>query len=129
MNNQYQRGFNGGRSDYSSDRRVGIRFPIEMELNYRVGGRSVKWIPGRTINISSSGLLMRTEEAPMPGSRVDVSLAWPQLLDDRVPLQLVVAGKVVRAVEGQVAVVLQRFEFKTARVGVGAVEEICPTNR
>ena len=99
------------------DRRAGIRFPIEMDLNYRVGPNLAEWVPGRTINISSSGILVRTGSAPVQGSKVHMALAWPQLLDGRVPLRLVVQGRVVRAEGGQAAVTFQRFEFRTAGVG------------
>lgn len=105
---------NERRSLSANDRRLGIRFPIEMELTYRVGAKSLPWTSGRTINISSSGILVRTDAAPVRGSKIQMALAWPKLLDDRVPLQLVVNGQVVRAGAGQVAVEVQRFEFRTA---------------
>lgn len=98
----------------ANDRRLGIRFPIEMELTYRVGAKSVPWASGRTINISSCGILVRTDSVPVQGSKIQMALAWPKLLDDRVPLQLVVNGQVVRAGAGQVAVEVKRFEFRTA---------------
>jgi len=112
----------------ASDRRLGIRFPIEMDLSYRVGAKSVEWLSGKTVNISSSGVLIRTDSLPSRGSKVHVALTWPKLLDDRIPLRLMVHGHVVRAVDGEVAVTFQRFEFRTARepgrleIGDGAAE-------
>lgn len=99
----------------ASDRRLGIRFPIQMDLSYRIGAKSVEWLSGKTINISSSGALIRTDSIPNRGSKVHLALAWPKLLDDRIPLRLIVQGHVVRAVNGEVAVTFQRFEFRTAR--------------
>lgn len=101
----------------SAERRVGIRFPIEMDVNCRVGGRTPVWIQGKTINISSSGILIRSENQPASGTKVLLALAWPKLLDNRVPLRLMVQGHVVRANDGQVAVMVQRFEFRTAGSG------------
>lgn len=98
------------------DRRLGIRFPIEMDLNYRIGTKATTWAPGRTINISSSGILIRADSVPVKGSRLDMSLDWPPLLDNRVPLRLMVQGRVVRTGDGEMAVTFQRFEFRTARV-------------
>ena len=118
--NRSHTNWNDGSSGFSArDRRLGIRFPIEMELNYRVGTKSAEWIAGRTINISSSGILVRTDYLPVRGSKVQLALAWPPLLDKRVPLRLVVEGHVVRAGAGQVAVTFQRFEFRTAGRVVG----------
>lgn len=99
----------------ASDRRLGMRFPIEMDLSYRVGPKTAECVAGRTINISSTGILAQTEGAPAKGSKVHMSLAWPLLLDNRVPLQLIVDGRVVRAAEGQVAIRFERFEFRTSR--------------
>jgi hypothetical protein len=107
-------------SSQSRDRRRNIRFPLEMELRYRVAARAGQWVDGRSVNISSSGLLLRTEEAPVPGSKVQLAVCWPQLLDDRVPLRLVVQGRVVRSGEGQAAVRFDRFEFRTAKEGMPA---------
>ena len=115
MDLNYRNG-TGGSSGFSTrDRRLGIRFPIEMDLNYRVGTKSAERMPGRTINISSSGILLHSDVAPICGSKVHMALNWPPLLDNRVPLRLIVQGRVVRAGAGQLAVTFQRFEFRTAR--------------
>lgn len=115
MNCNYTDWTDGSSGFSAKDRRVGIRFPIEMDLNYRVGTKPAEWIAGRTVNISSSGILVRTDYSPVRGSKVQLTLAWPRLLDNRVPLRLVVDGHVVRSGAGQVAVTVQRFEFRTAR--------------
>jgi hypothetical protein len=44
-----------------------------------------------------------------------MAINWPQLLDNRVRLRLIIEGRVVRAGAGKVAVTFQRFEFRTAR--------------
>jgi len=108
-------GNNGSWGRLLRDRRLGMRFPIEMELKYRVGAKATTWAPGRTINISSSGMLVRADSVAVKGSSVDLSLDWPRLLDNRIPLRLMVKGRVVRAGNGEVAVTFQRFEFRTAR--------------
>jgi len=98
-----------------------MRFPIEMAVTYRVGAKSVEWLSGKTVNISSSGVLIRTDTRPVRGSKVQLALAWPKLLDDRIPLRLMVHGHVVRSVNGEVAISFKRFEFRTARE-LGRVE-------
>jgi len=103
------------------ERRGSIRFPLELDLNYRVNPRSVEWISGKTVNISSSGILIEAVHLPVRGSVVHMVLEWPQRLDNRVPLRLVVRGRVVRAAGArQAAIMFQRIEFRTAR-GRGGV--------
>ena len=98
-----------------NDRRRNIRFPLEMDLRYRVTARAGEWVDGRSVNISSSGMLLRAESLPVRGSKVQMAVHWPKLLDDRVPLRLVVQGRVVRADGGHAAVTFERFEFRTAK--------------
>lgn len=109
------------------DRRRNIRFPLEMELRYRPTARAGEWVDGRSVNISSSGLLLRSSSVPQRGSKVQMAVTWPKLLDDRIPLRLVVQARVVRADGDQAAVRFDRFEFRTAkepgRAGGGAVAE------
>lgn len=112
------------------DRRFGIRFPIEMDLNYRVGTKSTEWVSGKTVNISSSGVLIRTNSLPIRGSKVHLALAWPKLLDNRISLRLMVHGHVVRAEGGEVAVSFQRFEFRTAwEPGRAELEDVTAAER
>lgn len=101
---------------YNEDRRRAIRFPLEMDLRYRNGVRQGLWSSGQSINISSSGLLMRTDDLLLPGMKIEVAIHWPQKLDDRVPLQLLVKGRVARSLLTGVAVEFQRFEFRTIAV-------------
>jgi hypothetical protein len=66
--------------------------------------------------MSSSGLLFITDRMLSPGLKVEVTLKWPVKLDERVGLQLVVFGQVVRVgSEGamQAAVRIKRYEFRT----------------
>ena len=71
---------------------------------------------------SSAGILIRTESLLSLGRTVEVALTWPCLLDERVPLQLIVHGRVVRTGAGQLAVALKRFEFRTAKAAKGDIE-------
>lgn len=99
---------------YSDDRRRAIRFPLEMDLRYRNGVRRDSWNKGQSINISSSGLLIKTEDRLTQGMKIEVAIHWPKMLDDRVPLQLIVKGRVARVSPVGVAVEVQRFEFRTS---------------
>jgi hypothetical protein len=47
------------------------------------------------------------------GHMVEVSVKWPARLGGTCPLQFVAIGKVMRSEEGQAAVKIERYEFKT----------------
>jgi len=99
---------------FASDRRTKIRFPIEMDVTFRSGLRSFG-IAGKTVNVSSSGILIRTALSAIPGKRVKLAVAWPPLLDNRIPLWWFVHARVVWAGDGLVAVTIDRSEFRTGR--------------
>jgi len=104
----------------AEDRRTKIRFPIELDLTIRFRTQSIG-VAGRTVNISSSGILIRTAWFAPPGKKVTLALAWPQLLDNRVPLCWLVQARVVRAGDGLVAVTIERSEFRTKRVSAASM--------
>lgn len=101
---------------HNEDRRRAIRFPLEMDLCYRNVVRRDSWNKGQSINISSSGLLMRTDDPLPQGMEIEVAIQWPKKLDDRVPLQLIVKGRVARVLQSGAAIEIQRFEFRTIAV-------------
>jgi hypothetical protein len=101
--------------DLQADRRHSDRFPIEREVRYRVlNKRSGEEIgDGRTINISSSGVLFTAEHILLPGRRLELSISWPAQLDNKCALKLVARGRVVRFDEGRAAIEIQQYEFRT----------------
>ena len=102
-----------------SDRRSGVRFPVELEVRYSAAGRRgpAEDGSGRTIDMSKSGLSF-TADRPLPvGRKLDVSIDWPVLLDGDVQLQLVASGVVVRSDEALIAMRIERHEFRTRRAG------------
>ena len=104
----------------AEDRRTKIRFSIELDLTIRFRTQSFE-ITGKTVNISSSGILIRTAWFAPPGKKVKLALAWPQLLDNRIPLCWSVHARVVRAGDGLVAVTIERSEFRTRRVSAASM--------
>jgi c-di-GMP-binding flagellar brake protein YcgR len=97
-----------------AERRRADRFPIEREMHYRVlNKRSEESGNGKTVNISSSGILFATEEALPLGRRVELSISWPAQLNGKCPLKLVARGRVVRFEKGLVAIEIQQYEFRT----------------
>src|ERR1017187_7461141 len=82
------------------ERRSKIRYPVSLKVKYRTVGRSNRISGvGRTLNMSSGGLLIAADQRPELGAKIELNIEWPSLLNGMVPLQLVAIGKVVRCME------------------------------
>ncbi len=100
------------RRDY--DRRNPGRFPIDREIRFRMTNRRNELVgAGRTVNMSSKGLLIRTEQRLLAGKRLEMAISWPAQLDHKCALKLIARGKVVRAEAGMAAVSIEQYEFRT----------------
>ncbi len=99
----------------SADRRGSDRFPIEREVRYKVLSKrsNDETGAGKTINMSSSGVLFTAEHLLIPGKRVEVAISWPAQLNNKTPLKLVARGRVVRSEDGRAALEIQQYEFRT----------------
>jgi hypothetical protein len=72
---------------------------------------------GRTVNMSSCGLLIAPEEEALisAGSRLQLMVDWPLLLHGITPLQLVASCRVTRCQQEEFAVKLDQYQFKTKK--------------
>jgi DNA-binding NarL/FixJ family response regulator len=116
---------NGAESDKDSsgaDRRTNARFPCRLAVSYQAlehpffSGTATS----ETLNISSKGLLFSTDEALQPGQLLQVSVDWPARLENQVPLKLVAEGRIVRNLNGQAAMRIDKYEFRTRRARADA---------
>ncbi|MGE5570615.1 MAG: PilZ domain-containing protein [Rhodospirillales bacterium] len=97
-----------------AERRSSARFPIEQEVRYKIFNRNTIEVgSGKTVNMSSRGVLFTTERMLGPGERVELSVNWPAQLDNRCPLKLVTTGRVVRTNGALAAIAIERYEFRT----------------
>ena len=106
------------------ERRSKARFPVKLTVRYRTVSRhhSVNGV-GQTLNMSSGGLLVSAQHEVSAGSRLEVNVEWPLLLDGAVPLQLVAHGKVVRCGGSLFAISFAQYQFRTmGRVIRGAAD-------
>lgn len=97
------------------DRRENSRFPVKEDVRYRVLQSKAVQVTGsgKTVDISSGGILFTTTERLQPGRIIEIAVNWPARLDGTCALQLVATGRVVR-VDGETAAVrIERYEFKT----------------
>lgn len=113
------------KEDSSAERRLKVRFPVQLRVRYRTlsGPRSSG--AGQTINISSGGLLIAAE-APLAiaGKQVQILVDWPLLLHGLTPLQLSATCQVVRCQEALFAVKLVRYQFRTKRTVGAALQQM-----
>ncbi len=103
------------------DRRGADRFPIEREVRFKILNRKYPDEAGigKTINMSSNGVLFTTDQYLLPGRRLEVSISWPAQLNSRVNLKLVARGRVVRCEEGRAAIEIHQYEFRTQSHAAG----------
>lgn len=99
----------------NNERRAADRFPIERDVRFKVLNykASDETGVGRTVNMSSRGVLFNTESQIARGKKVEVSISWPAQLNSAVPLKLVASGRVIRSEAGRIAVEIQHTEFRT----------------
>jgi hypothetical protein len=98
------------------DQRLNRRYPIALEIEYKLlrKGRVERLGLGRTLNVSSGGVLFEANEALPSGSSIELLVQWPFLLEGVCPLKLVIQGSVVRSDSKSVAVQTRHHEFRTA---------------
>ena len=83
----------------SSRRHRALRFPIHIALRYRPSAGS-KWHEGTTENISSSGVLFRTEHIAQPNTPVEIKLILPGGASKEGSPEVICRGIIVRVAAG-----------------------------
>ncbi len=99
----------------AGDRREDRRYPIELELKYKLirRRRVLDNGVGKTLNISSGGIFFESDR-PLPvGLNVELSITWPVLLHSVAPMRLQVSGRLVRGERNRLAVRTVQHEFRT----------------
>jgi DNA-binding NarL/FixJ family response regulator len=101
----------------ASERRNHARFPCRLAVSYQTLEQPIFSGQGssETLNISSKGLLFTSQEKFIPGQLLQVSLDWPARLENQIPLKLVAEGRIVRNENGQAAMTIDKYEFRTRR--------------
>src|ERR1700722_4038075 len=100
--------------DSRSDRRSKRRFVMEREIRYRVldQDKIIGAGSGKTFNLSSSGVEFSTDCDLPAGAFIELSIAWPALLENRCPLQLIGFGRVLRSAAGKGATTITKEKFR-----------------
>jgi hypothetical protein len=108
------------KQEIGGERRSDRRYEISLEMRWKVlrRKRTLDSGLGRTIDLSSGGILFEAGRKLPVGLKVQLSIAWPVLLHNASPLQLTVAGRIVRSDSMRAAIQIIQHEFRT--VGLSA---------
>lgn len=106
-------------ADILRDRRGSPRFPFVQELVFQRKDlpAAIHPVSGKTINMSSRGILFETSSHLFSGEVLQMAINWPARLDQHCPLKIVVLGRVVRCSAGQAAVEILQHAFRTVGKG------------
>ena len=99
----------------AGDRRSDRRYPILLDLRWKLVRRKrvLETGVGSTLDLSSGGILFESGRTLPAGFSVELAIAWPMLLHNIAPMQLVVQGRIVRSEGGRIAIRTIQHEFRT----------------
>ncbi|MBV8906831.1 MAG: hypothetical protein JOZ22_24595 [Acidobacteriia bacterium] len=99
------------------ERREGRRYDVSLKLRWKIlhRRRLLESGTGITLEMSSGGLLFKSDQTLPPENTIELAIAWPVLLHNTLPMQLIVSGRVLRISGQHVAVSILQHEFRTAR--------------
>jgi hypothetical protein len=99
----------------STDRRSRTRFPLKLTFTWRTLERKARSGMGRILNVSSTGLLAACGETFTLGTALELTVKWPVRLPGRIPLSLVMIGRIVRCELSGFAVAASQLRLAPAR--------------
>jgi len=103
------------RSPSRVERRHDCRFPVAVPLEYSSPSHRGHAV---TANLSSHGVLIETADLLRIGELIQLSLLWPNLLDEQHQLRLEITGVVLRRTTTGVAVSLAGGAFRVCPASV-----------
>jgi hypothetical protein len=105
-----------GTAKRGDERRSSPRYPLDSDVAYKIvrGQRAVEVGSGRTVNMSASGVLFESTRTLPVGTNVELSIAWPVRLGNKVRLRLCIVGRTMWSDSNSTAVKIQRYDFRTA---------------
>jgi len=106
----------------AGERRGDRRYEIQLETRWKLirRRRVLDSGVGRTVDLSSGGVLFDCGRALPAGLNAELAIAWPVLLHNVAPLQLIVSGRIVRSAGNRNAIRIAQHEFRTMATANGA---------
>jgi hypothetical protein len=101
------------RGPQNNERRSNLRYPVQVGLEYRLEsrGESARVGTGRTVNLSSGGLLVETDIPLVEALPIQLSLVWPAVLEGGKRLMLKIRGETLWVNGKYVAVRILHHDF------------------
>jgi PilZ domain len=98
------------------ERRSAARYGVALPVTYTVVRDSAICATGRgrTVDLSTSGILLAADRPLPDGEEIHLSIEWPSASTMSLPVSLYVGGRIVRNQGLLAAVRLLRYEFRTA---------------
>ena len=90
-----------------------MQYPVAMEMKYKTRARTPRVGLGKTYSMSNRDVTFTTDQPLEQGTLLEISIAWPALLNDRVALQLVVEGEVVQRQGTEMTARILKHHFRT----------------
>ena len=105
----------------NNDRRSHRRYSVSVDAEYRLAsrGRPAQIGRGRTVNLSSGGMLFEAEDQLPTNTRIELTIPWPTRINDNTRLDLHVTGETVRVEGNNVAVRIGHLIFRTSEISNG----------
>ena len=98
-----------------TEKRTNLRFPMERDCRFRViaPNRRMPEAPGKTLNLSSKGMLLSVDRTVPVGSCLEVVVHWPVQISEQCRLKMVARARVLRSTDTEAAVEIESYEFRT----------------
>jgi len=107
-----------GRRHRAATQRAPRRYAIPLQVRYiATSKRGSVCGFGQTRMISSKEIIFASGDGLRPGVDAEIVVAWPRLLDDRIPLQLVLQVTITGSQDGVTEARILAYDFRTRRVG------------
>ena len=89
-----------------------MRFEMERPVEFWFAdARDPRHFQGRTLNISSGGVLLQTEERIGVGRKIEMVVRMATLTPDSTPVDLRLLGRTVRSGQGWLAAQIKKYHF------------------
>jgi hypothetical protein len=96
------------------DRRSDRRYEYEMALEFSfTQGGVMQFGSGQTLDLSRGAVRFLADNPPPDGVEVELRIAWPYLLQNVCPLELVVRGTTTTTSERGTVLSMRHYEFRT----------------
>jgi hypothetical protein len=114
------------REKIQGDRRLQRRYPVELDLEFRIveDDKVVSTGTGKTGNMSSGGVLFYAAEGVPTGPHVELAVRWPAVLGNAPFLELRIFGRLVRSDSQGIAMRMSRYHFEKLGDPRGAFEDL-----